>query len=249
MTGLISAGMAYAVANVTLISTALFLTGLLPSLSVDRGLWPAPLGWPAAAAVDIALVLLFGLQHSVMARAGFKAWLTRLVPPHLERSVYLLATCIALGLLLALWQPIAPVLWQVAAPLASGLLWALFAVGWLLVVASTFMIDHFALFGLTQAWRQYRAARGHINPELRDEFRTPLMYRLVRHPLYLGVVIGFWATPLMTAGHLLLAAGMTLYIFVGIAYEERDLMVRFGERYRDYRRRVPALIPWLGAGR
>lgn len=248
MIGLLFAGLAYAVANVVLVATAAFLTGLdwLPQ-SVDRSLWPDA-ALPVALLIDAGLILLFGLQHSVMARRGFKQSLTRMVPPYLERSVYLLASCAALGLLLVFWQPVPGVVWQVERQPYAALLWALFAAGWLLATASTYMIDHYELFGLTQAWRHHRASRGYILPAATDDFRTPSLYRMVRHPLYLGLLTGFWATPLMTAGHLLLAAGMTLYVVVGIAFEERDLIARFGERYRDYRRRVPALIPGLKSG-
>lgn len=249
MRGLLFAGLAYTAANVVLVATAAFLTGLdwLPH-TVDRSLWPGA-ELPLALLIDAGLILLFGLQHSVMARRGFKQGLARLVPPHLERSVYLLASCIALGLLLVFWQPIPGVVWQVAQQPYAALLWALFAAGWLLATASTYMIDHYELFGLTQAWRHHRASRGYIIPAATDEFRTPSLYRVVRHPLYLGLLTGFWATPRMTAGHLLLATGMTLYVLVGVAFEERDLIARFGERYRDYRRRVPALIPGLKSGR
>jgi protein-S-isoprenylcysteine O-methyltransferase Ste14 len=248
MIGLLFAAAAYLIANVVLVGTAGFLTGLdLMPHNVDRGLWPvaSPV---AALAIDAGLILLFGLQHSVMARSGFKQWLTRAVPPHLERGVYLLASSAALGLLLVCWQPIPAVLWQVAQQPYAALLWALFAAGWLLATASTYMIDHFSLFGLTQAWRHHRASRGYVVPKQKDEFRTPSLYRHVRHPLYLGLLIGFWSTPVMTMGHLLLAAGMTLYVLIGIAFEERDLIVRFGDHYRAYRDRVPALIPGLRAG-
>ena len=248
MTGLLFAALAYLAANVVLAGLPVFLSGQWMPHTVDRSLWPV--SEPAGVlAIDAGLILLFGLQHSVMARAGFKRWLTRMVPPHAERSVYLLASCAALGLLLVFWQPIPAVLWQVERQPYAALLWGLFVAGWLLAVASTYMIDHYSLFGLTQAWRHYRASRGYILPAAEDGFRTPSMYRVVRHPLYLGLLTGFWATPRMTVGHLLLAAGMTLYVLVGIAFEERDLIARFGEHYRDYRRRVPALIPGLKAGR
>jgi protein-S-isoprenylcysteine O-methyltransferase Ste14 len=248
MIGLLFAAAAYLIANVVLVGTAVFLAGLdaMPH-TVDRSLWPvaSPV---AALAIDAGLILLFGLQHSVMARSGFKQWLTRFVPAHLERSVYLLAAAAALGLLLVCWQPVPTAIWRVGQQPYAALLWALFAAGWLLAVASTYMIDHFSLFGLTQAWRHHRTSRGYIVPGQNDAFRTPALYRHVRHPLYLGLLIGFWVTPAMTAGHLLLAAGMTLYVLVGIVFEERDLIRRFGDRYRDYRNRVPALIPGFGAG-
>lgn len=248
MIGVIFAALAYLVANAVLAGLVVFLTGHGMPHNVDHGLWPMP-GLAAVLAVDAGLVLLFGLQHSVMARRRFKQWLTRHVPPHLERGVYLLGASATLGLLLVFWQPIPAMVWQVERQPYAALLWVLFAAGWLLATASTYMIDHFSLFGLTQAWRHHRTSRGYIMPGENDAFRTPSLYRVVRHPLYLGILIGFWATPVMTAGHLLLAAGMTLYILIGIAFEERDLIARFGERYRDYRRRVPALIPGFKPGR
>jgi len=247
MMGVLFAVIAYLAGNAVIVGTIVFLTDHWMPHTVDRSLWPVS-GLTTVLAVDVGLIVLFGLQHSVMARAGFKRWLTSVVPAHVERSVYLLATFVVLGLLLVCWQPIPAVLWEVTQQPYVGLLWALFVAGWLLTVASTYMIDHFSLFGLTQAWRHYRASRGRILSPESDSFRTPLMYRLVRHPLYLGLLIGFWTTPKMTVGHALLAAGITLYILVGIAFEERDLIANFGERYSEYRRRVPALIPGLKIG-
>lgn len=220
---------------------ALFLLGQsLPfplPLHVDASVWPVLSPW-LAAAIDIGLIVLFGLQHSVMARPGFKRWFTRLVPAHLERSTYMLIASLVLAVLFVGWQPLPGIVWQVGDPLTANLLWALQGFGWLLLVAATFMINHFELFGLAQAWRHWR----HL-PSPNDPFRTAWLYRHMRHPIYTGWLLTFWATPLMSTSHLLFAAGMSLYILVGIAYEERDLIEAFGDRYRDYRRRVPALIP------
>ena len=200
-------------------------------------------GAPLAQAliVDLALIALFGIQHSVMARPAFKARLTKLVPVSVERSTYVLAAAIVLGLLLQYWHTIDGTIWDIRDSAAAPVIWALFAVGWAVLLLSTFLINHFELFGLTQAWFHGRA-RDAAPPVLRE----PLFYRYVRHPLYLGFVIAFWATPYLTMSHLLFAAGMTAYILVGIAHEERDLVAHFGPAYDDYRKRVGMLIPGLG---
>lgn len=196
-----------------------------------------------AVIVDLALVLLFALQHSVMARPAFKARWSRIVPPPIERSVYVLAASLALVLLMAMWQPIPGVVWSVESPLGVGLLWALFAAGWLIVLVSTFLISHFELFGLTQAWRHWQG-RAAAAPVLRQ----PLFYRVVRHPLYTGFFLAVWATPLMTAGHLLLAIALSAFMLVAIRYEERDLVDVFGDEYVSYRARVGMLLPRTGRG-
>ena len=194
-----------------------------------------------AVVVDIALIALFGVQHSVMARPAFKARWTRLVPQSVERSTYVLAAAIALGLLLGLWHPIEGTIWDVRGTAAEPIIWALFAVGWAVLLLSTFLINHFELFGLTQAWLHGRPPND-APPKLRE----PLFYRYVRHPLYLGFTMGFWATPHMTASHLLFVAGMQVYILIGIAHEERDLVAHFGPDYENYRTRVGMLIPGIG---
>jgi len=215
-----------------------FVAGLwfLPS-HVDRG--PA-VSLMAALPIDIALIAIFGLQHSVMARPGFKAMWTRIVPQPIERSIYVLAASLALILLFVVWQPIHGTLWQIEAPLGRKLVWGVFGLGWLVVLLSTFMISHFELFGLKQVWGHARNAA-----PAKPEFRTPLFYRLVRHPLYSGFILAFWAIPVMTVGHLLLAVSMLVYILIAIGHEERDLINLFGERYVDYRRRVGMLTPKL----
>ena len=239
MPALLFAGFAYLLFNAASIACLLFLANLWLPFGIDRSVWPA-LPWPAAAATDLALITLFGLQHSVMARSSWKQRLHRIVPAHLERLVYVTASSLALLLLVVLWQPIPLLLWRVESEMAVAALWASYAAGWLLVIAATYMINHYELFGLAQVWRHIRGL-----PAPAEEFRTPYLYRYVRHPLYLGFLLAFWATPQMSAGHLLFAAGMTAYILIGMAHEERDLLRIFGEAYRDYRARVPALIPGL----
>lgn len=239
MSGLLYAGFAYLCFGIVVTAQALFLVGLWGPMHVDASIWPPLSPW-LAAAIDIGLIALFGLQHSVMARPGFKRWFTRQVPAHLERSTYVLVASAVLALLLVAWQPLPAMVWRVSDVDAVLTLWLLFGAGWLLLVASTFMINHFELFGLAQAFRHWRN-----QPAPRDEFRTSWLYRYMRHPIYTGWLLTFWATPQMSVGHLLFAAGMSIYILVGIAYEERDLIAAFGDRYRDYRTRVPALIPGL----
>ena len=208
--------------------------------AVDRGPQAA---LPVAIAVDLALIALFGLQHSVMARPRFKAAWTRIVPVPLERSFYVLLASLALIVMFVFWHPIPAVVWSVPNATIAYILWGLFGLGWLIVLVSTFLLSHFELFGLSQVWGH---ARGTVPPP--PVFRTPLFYARVRHPLYSGFILAFWATPHMTAGHLLLAAGMTVYILIAIRHEERDLVWLFGTQYQDYRRRAGMLIPRFGKG-
>jgi methanethiol S-methyltransferase len=203
--------------------------------TVDVGPQAAPL---TAALIDIGLIALFGLQHSVMARPRFKAKWTKIVPPSAERSIYVLAASIALMILFLGWRPIGTILWDVHNPFEVNLLWAVFWIGWATVLVSTFLINHFELFGLQQAWFNFRG-----RTPAGAEFRQPLLYRWVRHPLYVGFFLAFWATPHMTGGHLLLAAGMSVYMLIAIRYEEHDLTEVFGEDYRRYRTDVGMLTP------
>ncbi len=194
-----------------------------------------------ALAIDAALLGLFAVQHSLMARPWFKERWTRIVPAVLERSTYVLFSSLALTLLFAQWRPLGGVVWSVESPLARGVLWALFAFGWGLVLVATFLINHFDLFGLRQVWLQLVG-----RPYTRLTFGTPGPYRLIRHPLYLGWFFAFWVTPTMTVTHLFFAVMTTAYILIAIRFEEHDLVAEHGASYEDYRRRVPMLIPSLG---
>jgi methanethiol S-methyltransferase len=211
------------------------------SKSVDRGGLGDGTLTVAAVAVDVALLALFAAQHSVMARAGFKRWWTRFVPPSAERSTYVLASNVCLILLVACWYPISHDVWRVTAQPWRTVLTVTALLGWAIVLLSTLLIDHLDLFGLRQVFARFRR-----RPPAEHEFTTPFFYRVVRHPLYLGFLIAFWVTPRMTLGHLLFSAATTGYILFAVRLEERDLVRVFGEKYRDYRRRVPMLIPGLG---
>jgi methanethiol S-methyltransferase len=212
-----------------------FVTGLPVPKTIDDG--PVvPLN--EALIVNLLLMSLFAVQHSVMARQAFKRWWTQFVSPAVERSTYVLFATLALALLLWQWRPIPTVLWQATDPAVAMSLVVLSMFGWVIVLTSTFLINHFGLFGLQQVIMNLagrRAGEAH--------FKTPVLYKLVRHPIYLGFIIAFWATPTMTVGHLLFAAVTTAYIFVGIWLEERDLVAMFGDEYRRYRQRVGMVFP------
>jgi protein-S-isoprenylcysteine O-methyltransferase Ste14 len=221
------------------IGTFAYAIGFANNLLVPKGIDSGAVG-PMAESIGVDLLLLgvFAVQHSVMARRGFKRWWTRIVPPVVERSTYVLFATLALALILWQWRPIPqPVIWSLEGAAATAM-WTVFWLGWAVLFAATFLLNHFELFGLSQIFSR---AAGQAVPE--PEFRTPLLYRYVRHPIYFGFLLGFWAAPVMTAGHLLFAAGATGYILVGVWFEERDLVAQFGERYRRYRRQVSMLIP------
>jgi methanethiol S-methyltransferase len=230
----------YLVFFVTFVYAIGFVENLLVPKTIDGG--PAA---PTAQAliVNLLLMSLFAIQHSVMARKGFKQWWTRFIPVSVERATYVLLASLALALLIWQWRPMPTIVWQVADPQFAMALTALSFVGWLIVLTSTFLINHFELFGLHQVANNLVG-----RPMPAPRFRTPIYYRFVRHPIYLGFIIAFWAAPTMSAGHLLFAAVTTAYIFVGIWLEERDLVDMFGDDYRRYRKRVAMLVPWRRPG-
>ena len=232
-------GVALAVlATLAALATVAYLIGFLADLpllpkTVDR---PSGMGPAGAAAVDMGLVALFGVQHSLMARVGFQRW----IRPELRRALYLLASCMALSVLMAGWQPLPALLWHVEAPTPRALLWGLFGFGWLLGATCLLLMNPAELFGFAQLARPREPVPARL--------RSPLFYKRIRHPLYLGFLFCFWSTPQMSVGHALFAAGMSAYILVGIVYEERDLVRRFGDTYLEYRRRTGKLLPRLGKG-
>jgi protein-S-isoprenylcysteine O-methyltransferase Ste14 len=227
--------LAYAVFLGTFLYAVAFVGNLPVPKTIDSG-EPGPFG--AALLVDTLLLGLFAAQHSIMARPAFKRWWTQIVPQSLERTTYVLLASLVLLLLYWQWRPIPTVAWSVSQPAAVIALNALCWLGWTIVLASTFLISHFELFGLAQVYARLRGAE--LPP---PTFKTPGLYKQVRHPLYLGFLLAFWATPTMTVGHLLFALATSGYILLGIFLEERDLVALFGERYRRYREEVPMLIP------
>jgi len=233
---LLFAIVAYAIFFATFLYLIVFVGDFsFARITVDEGP-PGPVA--TAAAIDIALIALFGIQHSVMARQGFKKWWTRVIPKPAERSVYVLMASAVLIVLMTLWRPIPSAIWDIANPLAANAIWGLFWIGWGMVLLSTFLINHFELFGLQQAWLNMQGRKAEP-----PKFHQPLLYKWVRHPLYLGFFLAFWAAPEMTAGHLLLAVGVSIYMLIAIRYEERDLVDMFGQDYENYRRDVGMLTP------
>jgi methanethiol S-methyltransferase len=223
--------------------TFLYAMGFAGNLIVPKAIDDGVAG-PVVVAVlvNVALLGLFAVQHSVMARPAFKRRWTKIVPKSVERSTFVLFASAALALLLWQWRPIGGVVWSVTDPVAVGALYAVFALGWTVLLAATLLINHFELFGLAQVWRFLRGVDA-----APVKFRTPGLYRWVRHPIYLGFVLAFWAAPQMTVGHLLFALATTAYILIGIWFEERDLIVEFGEQYRRYRASVGMLVPRLAS--
>ncbi len=220
-------------------ATNLYSIGFLGNLWVPKSIDSGRVGgmWQSGL-VNMLLLGLFAAQHTIMARKSFKTWWTRLVPQPIERSTYVLFSSLVIVLLVLYWRPMTGTVWNIHNQAGSFVVWTLFWSGWALVVGGSFLIDHFDLFGLRQVYLHLKR-RQHTG----TEFKTPLLYKLIRHPLYLGFIIAFWSAPLMTVGHFLFAAAMTVYTLVGIQHEERDLIGLHGSVYEDYRRRVPMLLP------
>jgi protein-S-isoprenylcysteine O-methyltransferase Ste14 len=230
--------LAYALFLATFLYAIAFVGGFAVPKTLDG---PATTPFPTALLINTALLGVFAVQHSVMARPWFKRWWTQMVPWAIERSTYVLFASLALDLLFWQWRPLGGVVWSVDTPWLRAAIWALFAYGWLQVLVMTFYIDHFDLFGLRQVWlhllgRQYT----------RVHFATPAPYRMVRHPLYLGFMIAFWAAPTMSVTRLLFAAATTAYILIAIQFEEHDLAAEHGASYDEYKRRVPMIVPGVG---
>jgi protein-S-isoprenylcysteine O-methyltransferase Ste14 len=222
----------------------LYAIGFVGNLVVPKSIDTGPQASPAEAiTMDLLLLGLFAIPHSVMARPSFKRWWTRFVPAPIERSTYVLVSSLLLALLFWQWRPITGAAWQVEQPAAVVALWLSFAAAWLLALISTFLTNHFDLFGLRQVYL-YAVGKAYSSPP----FRTSALYRVVRHPLMLGFVIAFWTTPVMTWGHLLFAAMATAYIIVGIRLEERDLRSAFGSAYEEYQKQVSMILPWVRKG-
>ena len=235
--GMAYAVLAYAIGMAAMAGIVAFSFNVPVPRAVDVG----PVGSTGVAlGIDVLLIALFGIQHSVMARPWFKRWLNRHVPEPLERATYVLATALVIVPILFLWRPVPGELFSVSNEAARGILWGLAGCGWLIVVVSTFLIDHFELFGLRQAWTWLRGRLFET-----ATFREWSLYRIVRHPMQLGVLIGLWATPDLTVSRVVFAGGFTVYVLIGLWHEERALAAQFGDRYRDYQARVPFLIPGL----
>jgi methanethiol S-methyltransferase len=221
------------------LATLLYTVGFLGNFWVPKSLdSPGAAPLTITLLIDVALVSLFAVQHSVMARPAFKRWWTRIVPEPAERSTYMLFSCVALIALFHLWQPVGGLIWDVASPIGRALLYGIFALGWALLLLSTFLLNHFDLFGLRQVWLQLTG-----KPYQSLPFGTPVLYRYVRHPLYAGWLLTFWATPTMTVAHLLFALASSTYILIAIRFEEHDL-IAVHSQYQNYRRRVPMLLPF-----
>jgi methanethiol S-methyltransferase len=230
---------AYLIFFVTFLYAVGFVEGLgVPkTIDVGRGAPAAPM--LQTLILNVVLMSIFAVQHSVMARPQFKRWWTKFVPTSIERTTYVLLASLALALLIWQWRPMPALVWRIADPRLAAAVTGLSFLGWLIVLTSTFLINHFELFGLQQVTNNLSG-----RPMPAPRFRSPLLYRFVRHPIYLGFIIAFWAAPTMTQGHVLFAAVTTSYILVGIYLEERDLVAVFGEEYRRYRERVSMLVPW-----
>ncbi len=231
----------YLIFFVTFLYAIGFVSGLVVPKTIDTGT-DTPL--TEAVIINLLLMSLFAIQHSIMARPAFKRWWTQFVPPSVERTTYVLLASLALALLLWQWRPLPQTVWQISDPAIAMAVTIVAFVGWFIVLSSTFLINHFELFGLHQVANNLAG-----RPMPAPRFRTPLYYKFVRHPIYMGFIIAFWAAPTMTLGHLLFAAVTSMYIVVGASLEERDLIDVFGDQYRSYRKRVAMLLPWRKSGR
>lgn len=227
---------AYALAMLSVVLSIAFVGNLGLPNTIDAGR-TSDMG--EAVVVNLVLLGLFAVQHSGMARQAFKRWLTSILPQAAERSTYVLVSALLLLLLIWQWRPMPEVLWSFTSAPMHAILTTLFWLGWAIALTSTFLIDHFDLFGLRQVVANWKGTA--LSP---SHFKTPLFYKFVRHPLYLGLLLAFWAAPTMTVGHLLFAVMTTGYILIGAWLEERDLVALFGDTYRDYKARVPMLFPW-----
>jgi methanethiol S-methyltransferase len=223
------------------LGTFAYMAGFVGNFLVPKSIdTPSALPLAEAVMIDLVLVGLFAVQHSVMARPAFKAWWTRVVPQPIERSTYVLFSCVVVIVMMWLWQGINTNLWNVQSAFMRNVLWVLFVVGWLSIPVVSLAINHFDLFGLRQVWFSLKGENYHSL-----DFRVPLFYKVVRHPLYVGWAVAFWVTPTMSWGHLLFAGSLTVYIVCAALSEETDLIAHFGEQYREYRRRVPMFVPRL----
>ena len=229
--------LAYAMFHGVFLYSVGFLGDFLTPTRLDG---PLTVPLTTAIAINLGLLTVFALQHSGMARPAFKRWWTQFVPKEIERSTYVLASNLAMIAFFAWWQPMGGTIWKIENAVGQGVLYGLFGLGWLILLISTFLVSHFDLFGLKQIWVAFTE-----QPYKESGFVTPWFYKLVRHPIYVGWIVIFWATPHMTFAHLLFAGGATGYILLAIPLEERDLIAAFGDRYRRYREQVPALIPRL----
>lgn len=221
----------------------IYFIGFLSSIGVPKGIDTAVsrVSWPWAIVIDVLLITLFAIQHSGMARKAFKHWWLRFVPAPIERATYVLFSSAVLALMIWLWQPVSITVWRIESPLAVALLTSVYWLGWALVLVATFLISHLELFGIKQALDTVLRLKA---PD--TSFKTPLLYKWVRHPMYAGFLMAFWATPHMTVGRLVFAVTCTLYIVIGSRLEEKDLLVLFGDPYRRYQQRIGRLIPFVG---